>query len=53
MDEKEKELFPSPHGVTVIKSFNEVVLHIVGCVSVPLWGKKNAGTTKKLLSRRW
>ena len=22
-------------------------------VSVPLWGKKNAGTTKKLLSRRW
>lgn len=30
MEEKEKELFPSPHGVTVIKSFNEVVFHIIG-----------------------
>ena len=38
MEEKEKELFPSPCGVTVIKSFTEVVLHIVGRVSVPSRG---------------
>lgn len=42
MEEKEKELFPSPHEVTVIKSwYVRRIANDHSCVSVPSRGNGN------------
>ena len=48
MEEKEKELFPSPYGEKVIKSwYVRRIANDHSCVSVPLMGEKECRDNKK------